>query len=187
MLIILRNKVNRLFAWFAFFSYLLFAILQNVSITEKYGLSIITVNVVMILMVAYVWLLELKQPLNNYGFKNINLIHTPLIALAMLAFWFPLDNGELNFTLNQLLYNGSSLTFCMMTPVFLTIMTVNFPQVNPITYRVTALIGAIIGFYNMLNFADPKLINLALLHLPLVIISVHALFKSYFSKDRVIE
>lgn len=79
----------------------------------------------------------------------------------------------------HLLYSGSSLAFCLMTPVFLTIMTFNIPKINIATYRVTAIVGVIIGLYNMMNFQNPKLIQVAILHLPLLIISIYALIRSY--------
>lgn len=38
--------------------YVLYAIVQNVAVTDKYGFSIVTVNVVMMLLVALLWMRE---------------------------------------------------------------------------------------------------------------------------------
>lgn len=181
LLFIKKNSVKKAFNIYVFISYLLFTVLQNIAFTEKYGLSIVCINVVMFLLVALVWLIELINTENDYNFSNLNWKTSWLIILALICFWWPMDWGTLkiDFHLKHFLFNGSSWAFCAMTPVFLTIMTLNLPKINVVTYRVTALIGLIIGIYNMLNFQDPRTINIAILHLPLLIISIYSLIMSY--------
>jgi hypothetical protein len=48
-----------------------------------------------------------------------------------------------------LLTSGAGLAFCMMTPVYLAILTVYHPRVNLPVLRVTSLVGVIIGLGNM--------------------------------------
>jgi len=182
-LFVWKNRFARIFNWYVFISYLLFAGLQNMALTEKYGLSIVTINVVMFLFVAFVWLKEIIKPQNDYSFQNVQWKDSWLIILSVIAFWIPLKNGNFDFNPIHFINNGSSLAFCMMTPVFLTIMTLNYPRINMVTYRITALIGIIIGLYNMMNFQDPRTINLAIIHLPLIIISIYAFYKSFKAKN----
>lgn len=186
LLFALKNKIGKIFNLYVTLSYVGFAIIQNIAITENYGLSVITVNIFMILFVAYVWLKEFLNPQNDYSFSNLNWRNFWLIVLALIAFWFPLERDTFAFSLSlsHFLYSGSSLAFCMMTPVFLTIITLNIPKINIVTYRVTAVIGVIIGFYNMMNFRNPNTVNLALIHLPLLIISIYAMIKSYLLKEQ---
>ncbi|MBE9468202.1 MAG: hypothetical protein IMY72_07770 [Bacteroidetes bacterium] len=184
LLFVLKNKFSKLFNIYVFLSYIAFAILQNVAVTENYGLSVVTINILMFLFVAYAWLKEVLKPENDYTFSNLNWKESWLIPLAFIAFWAPLSYGVFDFKPMHLLYSGSSLAFCLMTPVFLTIMTFNIPKINIITYRITAIIGVIIGFYNMMNFQNPKMINVAILHFPLLFISIYALIKSYKIKNK---
>lgn len=51
-IIIFRNRVARIFSVYVGVTYVLFAFLQNIAATEKYGLGIITANLVMFLIVA---------------------------------------------------------------------------------------------------------------------------------------
>lgn len=183
LLFIFKNKIGKIFTLYVTLSYIAFAIIQNIAITEKYGISIVTINVLMFLFVAYLWLKEFLNPQNDYSFSNLNWKNCWLIALALIAFWLPLERGNFNFSWSHFLYSGSSLAFCMMTPVFLTIMTLNIPKTNVVTYRITAIIGVIIGFYNMMNFQNPHTVNAALIHLPLMIISIYAMIKSYLIKS----
>lgn len=179
-LFLFKNRMKKVFSLYAALSYVAFALLQNVAVTEEYGLSVVSVNVLMFLMVAYVWFLESKLPENDYSFDNLNWKTAWMIPLALLAFWLPINQYlRFDFSLSRFLFSGSSLTFCMMTPVFLTIMTLNLPKVNLVTYRVTAIIGVIIGCYNMMMFQNPQRINLALIHLPLMLISVYAVIVGY--------
>ena len=183
LLFVLKNKFAKAFNIYVLLSYIAFAVLQNVALTENYGLSVVTINILMFLFVAYAWLKEVLKPENDYTFSNLNWKESWLIPLAFIAFWAPLSGGVFDFNPKHLLYSGSSLAFCLMTPVFLTIMTLNIPKINIITYRITAIIGVIIGLYNMINFQNPKTVNLAILHFPLLFISIFAMIRSYRIKN----
>ena len=52
LLIVLKNRMKLIFNLYVAVSYILFAFVQNIAITEKYGWSIVTVNVIMFLFVA---------------------------------------------------------------------------------------------------------------------------------------
>ena len=58
-------------------------------------------------------------------------------------------------------------------------MTLNIPKINIFTYRVTALVGTIIGIYNMMLFNIPELFWLAVVHIPLMTVSLFSLINSY--------
>jgi len=77
-----------------------------------------------------------------------------------------------------LLTSGAGLTFCMMTPVYLAVLTLHYPKVNMATMRVTNLVGIIITVYNVvLNFfMEPAILwwN-GVLHIPLLCISGYGL------------
>ena len=180
-LVVLKNKVKTLFTIYVIISYVLFSFLQNIAITKEYGLSIASLNVVLFLFVAYAWLYELLNLKNDYSFNNLNWKTGWLIPISILCFWWPLNWNTLEFTTDITLFLtcGSSLAFCAMTPVFLSIMTLSIPNVNITTYRITALVGFIIGCYNMINFVNPKTTNIAILHLPLLIISIYTLSIGY--------
>lgn len=178
-LFVFKNRVARIFNIYAMISYIIFAFLQNVAFTDKYGLSIVTINVVMFLFVAYVWLREVLSPQNDYSFSNIKWKDSWMILLALIAFWLPLNNKGFDFNPVHFLDSGSSLAFCMMTPVFLTIMSLNIPHINIVTYRVTAIIGFVIGLYNMSAFQNPVTLSVGVIHLPLLIISFYAMIRSY--------
>ena len=181
LLIVYKNRVRRLFTLYVIISYVLFSLLQNIAITDHYGISIVTVNLVMFLFVGYSWCNELLNQKNDYSFSNLNWKTSWLVLISIICFWWPLNWETLKFSpdLHLLIDNGSSLAFCAMTPIFLTIMTLNLPNVNILTFRITSLIGVIIGVYNMMNFLNPITINIAVMHLPLLIVSIHSLILSY--------
>jgi len=55
----------------------------------------------------------------------------------------------------------------------------NIPNINVVTYRITALIGVIIGLYNMVSFLNPHTVFLGILHIPLLTISLYCSILSY--------
>ena len=53
VLFIFKNRFKRFFTIYVIISYVLFGFLQNIGITEEYGISIVTINLIMFLFVPY--------------------------------------------------------------------------------------------------------------------------------------
>jgi len=169
-------------AVYATLTYILSAIIQNVSISSEYGVAISISNLSLILLVAAAWLWEVLFPENDFSQRPPLKRAFPLLTLAILAIWQPVNPGTMlpDFHLGLLLTSGSSLTFCMMTTVFLGILLLYYPKVNLLTLRVTSLIGLLIGLGNLwLEFIHlPALGWVGLLHLPLVGLAALGLYLS---------
>jgi len=90
-IIFLRNRVTRLFSLYAAITYVLFAFLQSIAVTEEYGLGIITVNVVMFGTVAAFGLWEALAQRNDFAPQKRSAWKYSMIPLAVLAFWYPLN------------------------------------------------------------------------------------------------
>ncbi|HAJ32576.1 MAG TPA: hypothetical protein DCK79_04300 [Candidatus Atribacteria bacterium] len=189
-IILFRNRVTHIFNIYVVSTYFLFAFLQNIAFTEKYGLAIITINIVMFLLVALFWIWEAAIQKNDFTSPTKLSKKCWIIPLAFLAFWYPINLETMvpDFNILYLFTNEAGLTFCMMTPVYISLLILYYPRINLVTLRVTSLVGAIIGFYNILtNFIMfPSLLwwN-GILHLPLISISVYGLIISL--KKRMIE
>jgi len=181
LIVILRNRVARLFAIYVGISYVLFAFGQSIAVTEKYGVSICTINIIMFPIVAAFWIWEAVVLQNDFTLKKLPVWRYWVVPLAILAFWAPSGRGRPDFNPVYLLTNGTGLAFCMMTPVYVGLLTLYWPRVNMPTLRVTSLVGLIIGLYNMYaNFGlDPgrRWWN-GVLHIPLLVISLYGLILS---------
>jgi len=173
---LLRNRIRLVLALHAGVSYVLFAILQNIAIAPKYGVSIVTINVVMFLLVAATWFLEAAVARNDLSPRKRSPWQFSAIPLAVLAFWLPINwrSGLPDFRLVHFLTSGSALAFCTMTPVYLALLILFYPRVNHLTLRVTSTVGVILGLYNVI----PKLVLQihsswwdGVLHLPLLLLS----------------
>jgi len=182
-LIFLGNRVARLFSFYAAITYVLFAFLQSIAVTEEHGLGIIVINVIMFNMVAAFWFWEALAKRSNFEPQRQPKWKYWVIPFAVLAFWYPLNIDTMmpDFNLVYVLSNMAGLAFCLMTPVYLSILALYYPKVNMATLRVTSFVGVIIGFYNMLtNFIMfPTLLwwN-GVLHIPLMTVSVYGLILS---------
>jgi len=181
--VIFRNRVGRLFSIYVAFSYMLFAIGQNIAVTEKYGLAICTVNLIMFPLVAGFWAWEAIVLQNDFSPAKIPVWRYWVVPLALLALLAPGKPraGMPGFSPAYLLTNGAGVAFCMMTPVYVGLLTLYWPKVNIATLRVTSLVGLIIGLYNMgTNFLispGTRWWN-GVLHIPLLSISVYGLILS---------
>lgn len=183
-IIIFRNKVTRLFSIYAAISYVLFAFGQSIAVTDKYGVSICTINVLMFLIVAAFWLWEAVVLQNDLALTKRPIWRYWVVPLAVLAFWAPANprSGLAAFSPASLFTNGAGVAFCMMTPVYVGLLTLCWPKVNLATLRVTSLVGFIIGLYNMqVNFIispSTRWWN-GVLHIPLLAISLYGLIISF--------
>lgn len=186
-IILLGNRAARIFNLYVAIAYLLFAFLQNIAFTEKYGLAIITTNIVMFLLVALFWFWEALVQKSDFTSPTKSPKKYWIISLAFVAFWYPINPETMgpDFNILYLFTNEAGLTFCMMTPVYISLLILHYPRINLVTLRVTSLVGVIIGFYNILtNFIMfPGLLwwN-GILHLPLISISVYGLIISLRKK-----
>ncbi len=180
LLFVFKNKVRTLFNSYVALSYFAFAFIQNMAVTERYGFSIVTVNLVMFLFVTYVWIQETINPQNHYDFSNLRWKYAWMIAFALFAYLCPFTNqGTLDWNPLHFFYKNSVTAFCLTTPAFLTILTLNIPKINIVTYRITAIIGTIMGIYNMFNFLNPHTVYVGIMHIPLLTISLYCAILSY--------
>jgi hypothetical protein len=184
LILLLRDRVRSLFSAYAALTYVLFAFLQSIAVTESLGLGIILNNIIMFLLVAAFWLWEAIAQETSFAPQARPWWKYWVVPVAFLAFWYPLnpETGLPDFNPILLFNNVAGLAFCMMTPVYLAVLTLCHPKVNLATLRVTSLIGIIIGLYNMLvNFGfDPSMLwwN-GVLHIPLLSISIYAFALSF--------
>lgn len=190
-LILYGNRIGRIFSFYVGINYLLFAFLQGIAITDKYGFGMVTGNFILMILVSIFWFWEASVNKNNFTPQKLPITRYWVVPLAFLAFWYPvnLESMKPDFNLVYLFTNPAGLAFCTMTPVYLGILTFYYPKVNIVTLRVTSLAGIIIGFWNMVeNFLiKPDILwwN-GVLHLPLVFISIYALILS-FKKIQLVE
>lgn len=182
-IIIFRNKVARIFNIYVSLSYVLFAFGQSVAVTKRYGVAVCTINVVMFLVVAAFWAWEAIVVKNDFKPTRIPLWRYWVVPLLLLAFWYPLDfrTAKPDFNPAHLFTNVAGVTFCMMTSVYVGLLTLYWPRVNQAVLRVTSIVGLIIGLYNVnLNFIfKPGILwwN-GILHIPLLVISLYGLILS---------
>jgi hypothetical protein len=182
-IIIFHNKLRRVFSIYVGFSYLLFAFGQSIAITEKYGVAVCTINVIMSSVVAAFWIWEAWVLKNDLTQRKLPVWRYWVVPPALLAFWFPLNwqTFQPDFNPLYLFTNVAGVAFCMMTPVYVGLLTLYWPKVNVPTLRVTSLVGVTIGLYNMLsNFVmrPGRFWWNGVLHLPLLAISLYGLIIS---------
>ena len=184
--IFLKNAATGVFSVYAGITYLLFAFLQSVAVTEKYGLGIIAGNFIMFSLVAVFWFWEAFVQKNDFSSPKRVGWRYWVVPLAFLAFWYPLTISEgsmiPDFNPIGILTNGAGLAFCLMTPVYIAVLTLYHPRINLATLRVTSLVGIIIAFYNVLVnfifFFSTMWWN-GVLHIPLLTISAYGLVLSF--------
>ncbi|UCE09466.1 MAG: hypothetical protein JSW61_10910 [Candidatus Thorarchaeota archaeon] len=183
-LYVFKNRASRILSVYAGITYVLFAFLQSMAFTEDYGFAIIFSNLFMFLLVAAAWFWEAAAQKNDLSSFDIGLSRVWVVPLAVAAFWYPLEPVTLvpDFNPLYLITNMAGLAFCLMTPLYLSVLILAFPNVNLATMRVTSVVGIIIAFYNILvNFVMfPELLFWnGLLHIPLLVISVYSAALSF--------
>ena len=180
LMVLRRRWVTRWFNIYVGASYVLFAFLQHIAITEEFGFSIVISNLIMLLVVAAFWFWDVIVQKNDFITVKLPIKKYWVIPLAFLAFWYPLnpDTAMPDFNPIYLFTNAAGLTFCMMTSVYLAILILHYPKINKATLRVTGLAGIIIASYNiLLNFFmyPDRLWWNGVLHIPLLMLSGTAL------------
>jgi len=175
---IFGNKMRRAFNGYVALLYVALACFQNTALTDTYGLVIIPSNLALFLVVALLWIWEVIAERNDFEPRKQPLWKWWVAPLAVLAFLAPVDASTMSpdFSPVHLLTNESGLTYCMMTPVILAVMTLYHPTVNLAVLRISSFVGMMVGAVNMLMWfvVIPSAWWMGVLHIPLLAISVYA-------------
>jgi hypothetical protein len=170
-LFIYGNRIGKIFTLFMGVNFFTIAFVQSIAVTEKFGLAIITPNLIWFSIVGLFWLWEAKLGKTDFTFYKQPLWKYWVIPLAILAFWAPLTPW--NFNPIYLLTSDSPLAFCLMAPIYLAIFSFVYPKVNFPALRVTSFIGSCIGIFNMAGVFIGWGLYHGFIHIPLLAISLY--------------
>jgi hypothetical protein len=181
-LAILRPQVaGRVMAAYFGVNYLLIAALQTNAVTEAYGFAVQTGALVATALLGMLWLWVAWRDRLQASFEGIPVWRWSLLPLALLVFWSPLglEGTRVVPNFDPLLLLTSpdyGLAYCFVTPVFLFLLILFYPRVDNFALRVTAFNGLIYGVYNLSHWFNPDMAWMGVLHIPLLIIPLVALF-----------
>lgn len=176
-----KNKARWLFSSYVAFNLLVVSLFQNMAHTQEYGFALLTGNLIVTLFVTVAWIWEIIIGKNNFKAIKLNAGKWILIFLALTTFWYPINMDSLkpDFKVLYLFTSESGLTFCMLIPIYLTILIIIYPNVNYVTLKVTSLAGFITGILNIIQFFIlNSFVWMGILHLPLLITSFYGLILS---------
>ena len=172
------NRMRRAFNGYAALLHLALAFLQATALTDRYGLVVLFGNLALILVVALFWTWEFIAGRNDFEPRKRPPWKWWVVPLAVLALLAPVDTSSLSpgFSPALLFANESGLTYCMMTPVFLAVLTLFHPGVNLAVLRVSSFVGIIFGLVNLIVWfaVRPSGWWMGVMHVPLLLISVYA-------------
>jgi hypothetical protein len=184
-----RPRVGgRALAVYVGLNYLIVAALQTSAETDKYGFAVQTGALIGTSLLGLVWLSVAWRGTLRTSFERFPSWSWTLLPLALLVFWSPMAlEGEKvvpDFDPLLLLTSpGYGLTYCFVTPVFLFLLILAYPGVDRFAFRVTAFNGFIYGLLNTIHWFDPDLAWMGVMHAPLLIISLVALFLPILRRD----
>ena len=161
-------------------NYLIIAALQTNAVTEKYGFAVQTGAMVVTVLLGIVWILVAWHGKLREVITKIPKWRWLLLPFALLVFWSPIgiEGNKIVPDFNPLLLLTSpdyGLTYCFVTPVFLFLLILLYPDVDTFAFRVSAFNGLLYGLFNLTHWFNPDLVWMGVMHIPLLLISVAAL------------
>ncbi|MCL4562439.1 MAG: hypothetical protein M1281_17730 [Chloroflexi bacterium] len=188
-ILLVGDRLARIFDGYVALIILLCATLQNIAFTQSFGFALLTGNLVIYCLLAVFWMWETVIQRNDLTYVPKPAWKYWVAPLAILAFWFPasLQGGipSPDFSMAGLVANEAGVTFCMMLPVFLAILLLRSMRMNLALLRVSGFIGSITGLLNVgMVFMNPLYgWWMGVLHLPLLLISFYAFVISFLQKS----
>ena len=177
-LVVWGDKITRLFDVYVAITILLFALFQNMAVTQDFGFAVLVGNVVVYSLVAVFWFWEAVIKTNKLVLRRLPLWRYWVVPTALFAFWFPVNSETLgpDFSLTQLLTNSAGLTMCMMLPAYLAVLTLCYPTVSRPALRITSFGGTFTAGLNILQWFFLTFHPwIGIVHLPLLTISLYGL------------
>lgn len=161
------------FSAYAAVSYFVFAVVQNVAWSGRFGFSVVTSNFIWFSLAGVAWGVEALSPPNPERRLRFHRWHLWAIPLCVFAFWAPEEPWY--FHPKYLIWNISTLAFCLMTPVFVTVHASYYPLASAVLLRVTGCAGVAVGLINLLNAYFRNGLYHGAMHVPLLMLSGLAL------------
>jgi len=170
-------------------NYLLIAFLQNIATTETYGFAIMISALIATTLIGLLWLWVAWQDKLHASFEGMPRWRWSLLPLALLVFWSPiaLEGDRVAPNFNPLLLLTSpdyGLAYCFVTPVFLFLLILFYPQVPTLAFRVTAFNGLLYGLFNLTHWFSPDTRWMGVMHIPLLVIPLVALFMPRLGRNK---
>ena len=183
LIFIIGRKISRIFSVYVAICYFIIAFIQSVSITERYGFSVCIANLLSFSILGVMWFYESLFPKNKLEIRKPFGIPYFILIIALIVFWGPVNPNTLlpDFNPKYLFSNNTGLTFCLLTPLILSILILSYPYINRVVFSATSVLGVAIGFGNMiLEFIIyPEYYWwIGILHIPLLLISSYCLWLS---------
>ena len=189
-LVAFRPQVaGRVMAAYFGVNYLLIAALQTNAMTDAYGFAVQTGALIAEALLGLLWLWVAWKDRLQASFKDVPPWRWALAPLALLVFWSPigLEGSKVVPNFNPVLLLTSpdyGLAYCFMTPVFLFLLILFYPKVDRFALRVTAFNGLIYGLYNLTHWFNPDMRWMGVMHLPLLVIPLAALFLPTLERNK---
>lgn len=161
-------------------NYLVVAATQTRAQTPTYGLAVHTGALFVEVLLGLLWLWVAWKGRLVLSFKKAPRWRWLLLPFTLLVFWSPLrfEGTRIIPDFNPLLLLTSpdyGLAYCFLTPVFLFLLILAWPQVDKFALRVTAFNGLLYGLFNLNHWAAPERMWLGVMHLPLLVMPIVAL------------
>jgi hypothetical protein len=178
------NRVGRLFSAFMGLHYIFIAIAQNTAVTPTFGYAVISSNVLLFMVIGIMWLWDAAIGKTDYTLRGPHPWWTYwVLPLAVLAFWGP--DVPWSFHLRYLVTSSSVGAFCLMTPIYLSVL--NFcPRHNLPAVRLTSFVGILMAIFNFMIGLSLCIggnaglgIYQVFIHLPLAALSTYSFISSF--------
>jgi len=177
-IIIFKARITRLFNIYVAILSVAIALFQTTANTDSYGFTILSGNMAVTLIVALFWIWEAIANKNDFTPLKQKWWKWWVVPVAFFAFWYPVNMNTLtpDFSPLYIFTNESGLTYCMITPVVLAILTFFHPDINKATFRVASFVGIIFAVINLISWfvLNTSMWWMGVLHLPLLSISIYA-------------
>lgn len=165
-------------------NYLLVAATQSSADTPTYGQAVHTGALVAEVLLGALWLGVAWRGQLQISFADAPRWRWLLLPFALLVFWSPMrvEGAQVSPDFNPLLLLTApdyGFSYCFLTPVFLFLLILAWPNVNRFALRMTAFNGLIYALFNLNHWAAPERVWLGVMHLPLLVLSLMALGLTY--------
>ncbi len=177
LLLLFKKRAGRAFALFVAVNFVLSVFTQATVVTYRYGRVVLTEIFLWYSAVIVLWVWEAFIQKTDFSFRG-GLRPWWLLPLAVFAFWDP--DQAWNFSPSFFIYGFAPVAFCMLTPIYLSVLVFAFPRVNLPLLRIQSFTGLIVGCISLfisLIQTPADGVYWILLHAPLLIISFYAFRK----------
>ena len=175
---------SRVFSVFGLIACIFIGTFGYMADIEDWDFVWIVSNSVAIYLLGFYFIYELYTKENEFSWSNMKKGRLLFVLFLPLLIWNPVSfkEGTWDFSLDQLLFNESGVSFCYVAASLLIVLLLFYPHVNKHLFGILTFSTSLLGVMAVVVFGYQKKLPLVIMHIPVIVVTVYSYYLYFYGE-----